>query len=82
MSQGRKCLRAGLVSWLAVGDVQGQNRLAAGNVQKFRAGSVLLPDLVLGRTSLGASELLVVAMWFLIKWCAYRTSFGQSPFKN
>ena len=56
LSQGRKCLRAGLVSWFAARDVQGRNCLAAGNVQKFRAGSVSRPDLVRGRTSLGAQK--------------------------
>ena len=67
LSQGRRCLRAGLVSRFRAGDVNGWKCLAAGSVQKFRAGSVSRPemsqslgprvswpDLVCGRKSLGA----------------------------
>ena len=48
MSHGRTCLKAG--------DVQGWKCLAAGSVQKFRAGSVSRQDLFLGRKCLGASS--------------------------
>ena len=44
-----KNFRAGLVQKL-----QGRKCLAAGNVPNLRAGSVSRPDLVPGRTSLGA----------------------------
>ena len=67
LSQGCTCLRAWLVSGLDLSrdrtcpktsgpDLSKSFRkcLATGNVQKFRAGSVLWPDLVRGQTSLGA----------------------------
>ena len=61
--RGRTCLGAGLVSGPdlsknfgagLVQKLQGLKCLAAGIVQKFRARSVSRPDLVRGRTSLGA----------------------------
>ena len=60
---GQTCLRAGLVSGPdlsknfragLVQKLQGRKCLGAGIVQKFRARSVSRPDLVRGRTSLGA----------------------------
>jgi hypothetical protein len=44
MSQGRRCLRAGLVSSFAARDVQGWKCLAAGSVPNLRAGSVSRPE--------------------------------------
>jgi hypothetical protein len=67
LSQGWTCLGAGLVSGPdlsknfgagVVQKLQGLKCLAAGIVQKFRARSVSRPDLVRGRTSLGAGPSL------------------------
>jgi hypothetical protein len=80
LSQGWTCLRAGLVlgpdlpkNFRAglVQKLQGRKCLAAWNVPNFRAGSVSRPDLVRGRTSLGAATLT-----FIWKQCAPPCKLG------